>query len=132
MDVRVTTEQGRVPVTVLHITGDVDVNSYEQLQAAAEQAYAGGARHLLLDLTNVGYVSSAGIRAINHIFYLLRTGVPAESDEAIRAGLSAGTFTSGHLKLLNPNQRVAEALKMTGIDMFLELHHDLAQAVASF
>lgn len=132
MDIRVSTEQGRVPVTVLHLTGDVDVNSYEQLQAAAEQAHAGGARHMLLDLGGVGYVSSAGIRAINHIFYLLRADAPVESDEAIRAGVEAGTFTSAHLKLLNPNKRVAEALKITGVDMFLEFHHDLAAAVASF
>ena len=132
MDIRVSTEQGRVPVTVLHLNGDLDVTSYEQLQAAAEQAYAGGARYLLLDLTHVGYVSSAGIRAINHLFYLVRTAVPEESDEAIRVGVEAGTFTSALLKLLNPNRRVVEALHITGIDMFLEIHNDLAVAVASF
>ncbi|MCC7360808.1 MAG: STAS domain-containing protein [Anaerolineales bacterium] len=132
MDIRVSTEQGRVPVTVLHLSGDVDVTSYEQLQAAAEQAYAGGARYLLLDLTHVGYVSSAGIRAINHIFYLVRAQVPEESDEAIRPGVEAGTFTSALLKLLNPNPRVTEALHITGVDMFLQIHNDLAEAVASF
>lgn len=132
MDIRVSTEAGRVPVTVLHLSGDIDVNTYEQLQAQAEQAYAAGARHMLLDLTAVGYVSSAGVRAINHIFYLLRAGAPDESDAAIRAGVEAGTFTSAHLKLLNPNKRVTEALKITGVDMFLELHTDQAAAVASF
>ena len=132
MEIRVSTEQGRVPVTVLHLTGDVDVHSYEQLQAAAEQAQTDGARYVLLDLTGVGYISSAGIRAINHIFYLLRVDAPAESDAVIRAGVEAGTFKSAHLKLLNPNKRVAEALKITGVDMFLDFHHDLATAVASF
>ncbi len=132
MEIRVSTEQGRVPVTVLHLTGDVDANSYEQLQAAGEQAHAAGAHHLLLDLAAVGYISSAGIRAINHLFHLLRTNAPSESDAAIRAGIGAGTFTSAHLKLLNPTKRVAEALKIAGVDMFLEFHHDLAAAVASY
>ena len=132
MDIRVSTEKGRMPVTVLHLSGDVDVTTYEQLQTAAEQAYAAGARYLLLDLSHVGYVSSAGIRAINHIFYLLRAGEPAESDEAIRAGVEAGTFTSKHLKLAGLNRRVTEALHIAGIDMFLQIHNDLGVAVASF
>lgn len=132
MEIRVSTEAGRVPVTVLHISGDIDVNTYEQLQAQAEQAYAAGARHMLLDLAGVGYVSSAGIRAINHLFYLLRADAPDESDAAIRAGVEAGTFTSAHLKLLNPNKRVTEALKITGVDMFLEFYTDQATAIASF
>lgn len=132
MEISVSTEQGRVPVTVFHLSGDLDTNSFEQLQAQAKQAYQSGTRHLLLDLAGVGYVSSAGIRAINHLFNLLRADVPNESDAAIREGVNAGTFMSGHLKLLSPNKRVMEVLKLTGLDMFLEFHHKLAEAVASF
>ena len=132
MEIRESTEKGRVPVTVFRITGDIDVNTYEQLQARAEQAYKAGTRYLLLDLAKVDYVSSAGIRAINHIFNLLRTDAPDESDAALRAGLSAGTFTSGRLKLLSPSKRVIEALRATGLDMFLEFHTDQGVAVASF
>ncbi len=132
MEIRVSTEQGRVPVTVFRVFGDVDVQSYEALQAQAEQAYRAGTRYLLLDLAQVDYVSSAGIRAINHLFNLMRTDVPAENDAALREGLSAGTFMSQHLKLLNPNPRVKEVLKITGLDMFLEFHTDLGPAVASF
>ena len=132
MDITVSLEQGRVPVTVFHIQGDVNVSTYEQLQARAQQAYEAGTRNLLVDLAEVAYVSSAGVRAINSLFNLLRTDTPGESDEAIRNGLSDGSFKSPHLKLLNPTPRVLEVLTMAGVDMFLEIHRDLKTAVASF
>jgi anti-anti-sigma factor len=132
MEIRVSNQQGRVPVTVFHIVGDVDTNTYQQLQAQAEQAHAAGASNIVLDLSQAGYVSSAGIRAINHIYTLLRTNAPAESDEAVRQGIKAGTFRSPHLKLARLNKRVSEALTNAGVDMFLEFHPDLAAAVASF
>ena len=132
MGIRVLTARGRVPVSVFHISGDIDTHSYQELEAKAEKAQAEGAREIVLDLTDVGYVSSAGIRAINYIYRLLRTGAPEESDDAVREGIKAGTFKSPHLKLANVNQRVSEALKVAGVDMFLEFHPDLASAVDSF
>ena len=132
MDITTTHEQGRVPVTVFHLKGDLNVNTYEQLEQTAHKAVEGGARNVLLDLAEVPYVSSAGIRAVNHIFQLLRGDAPGESDAAIEKGLRAGTFKSPHVKLLNPTPRVAEVLKVAGVDMFLEIHHDLKSAVASF
>jgi anti-anti-sigma factor len=132
MEISVSQEQGRVPVTVFRITGDINVSTYEQLQAQAHQAFEAGTRNLLLDLTGVDYISSAGIRALNHIFNLLRTTAPGESDEAIRQGLSDGTFKSPHLKLLGPSDKVKEVLSMAGVDMFLEIHSDRQAAIASF
>jgi anti-anti-sigma factor len=132
MEIAVSSEQGRVPVTVFRIKGDIDVASYEQLQTAARQAFEAGTRNLLLDLTEVAYISSAGFRALHHIFTLLRTDSPDESDEAMSKGLRNGTFKSPHLKLLNPSPVCLQALTTAGFDMFLEIYHDLEVAVASF
>jgi len=132
MDITVSQEQGRVPVTVFHIHGDINVTTYEQLQQQAREAFDAGTRNLLLDLAEVTYISSAGIRALNDIFRLLRGDSPAESDEAMSKGLRDGTFKSPHLKLLNPSSRVLEVLKIAGVDMFLEIHRHLKDAVASF
>jgi anti-anti-sigma factor len=132
MEIAVSHEQGRVPVTVFHIQGEINVNSYEQLQAQAQAAVKAGARDVLLDLTGVTYISSAGLRALHHIFTLLRTDSPAESDSALSKGLRDGTWKSPHFKLLNPQPSVLEILKTTGYDMYLEIHHNLQEAVASF
>lgn len=124
--------QGRVPVTVIHLKGDLDGNTFEQLQKKADEVFQAGARYLLLDLSQVPFVSSAGIRGLHYVFNLLRTDSATESDQAISKGLRDGTFKSPHLKLLSPNKNVGNLLKVTGYDMFLEIHQDLDEAVKSF
>ncbi|GAB4411144.1 MAG: hypothetical protein Fur0044_05070 [Anaerolineae bacterium] len=131
--ITVSKQQGRVPVTVLHLQGDViDANSYGQLEAQVQAVYEAGARNVLLDLTKVKYISSAGLRALHSIFLLLRGDTLAESDQVMKKGLMDGTFKSPHLKLLNPSPTVMETLRTMGFDMFLEVHRNLKDAVASF
>jgi anti-sigma B factor antagonist len=130
--VDVSVEQGRIPVTVIHLKGEVNTNTYDQLQTHADQAYANGMCNMVLDLQDVPYVSSAGLRALHHIFTLLRSNAPAETDEAMSKGLRDGTFKSPHLKLAAPNVAVRELLKVSGFDMYLDIYRNVKDAVASF
>jgi len=132
MDIEVSQEQGRRPVTVFHIKGEINITTYEQLEQKAREVFNTGTRDLLLDLTEVTYISSAGIRALNNIFKLLRSDAPEESDEAMRKGLSDGTFKSPHLKLQGSSPRVLEVLKIAGVDMLLQIHQNRKDALASF
>lgn len=130
MEILVSQEQGRVPVTVFKVKGNIDSATYQQLAAQARQAFEGGMKNLLLDLSEAPYVSSAGIRALNDMILMLKTS--AESDEAMNKGIADGTFKSPHVKLLNPNRNVAEVLRLAGMDMLLEVHQDYRHAIASF
>jgi hypothetical protein len=132
MEIVVSQEQGRVPVTVFQIKGAIISDA--ELRAKAEQAYRAGARDLLLDLREVPYMSSQGLRALHFIYTLLRTDAPGESDQAVKTGIAAGTFRSPHLKLLGPTDKTLEVLKITGYDMFLEIYakDKFDQAIASF
>ena len=49
--IHTSTAQGRVPVTIFHLQGQIDASTYEQFQNDAEQAFKTGARYLLLDLS---------------------------------------------------------------------------------
>jgi hypothetical protein len=124
--------QGRVPVTVLQVHGDIDSNTYDQLQTQASGMFQSGSRHMLLDLSDVPYISSAGIRALHYIFNLYRSEAQGESEESIRKGLRDGTYKSPNLKLLKPNQGVSKVLGLSGYDMFLEIYQDLNSALNSF
>ena len=124
--------QARVPVTVFQISGEINSNSYMQLQLQADAAHAAGMHNLVLDLKNVPYMSSGGLRALHHIFTILRTDTPQESAETMSKGLRDGTFKSPHLKLVSPNAAVHEVLKVSGFDMYLEIHRNLKEALASF
>ena len=130
MHVSVDQAQGAVPVTIFRITGAVIDN--QELEARAQTAYANGARNIVLDLTDVPYMATAGLRALHAMFTLLRADTPEESDDATQTGIAAGTFVSPHLKLVKPSAHVLEVLKAAGYDMFLEIHRDLNQSVATF
>jgi anti-anti-sigma factor len=132
MKILVSEEEVRVPVTVFHIEGEIVAESYEQLQQQAEAAFEAGTRNLLLDLGDVAYVSSSGLRTIHHIFMLFSPTGAEGSSEAVRQGVLAGTYQSPHLKLLNPSPDVRQLLKAAGFDMFLEIYSDRQKALASF
>jgi anti-anti-sigma factor len=132
MEITVSQETGRVPVTIFHISGDIAAGSYEELEQRADEAFEAGMRDLLLDLTDVSFLSSSGLRAIHHIFTLLRTDSAEESDDTVRKGVMAGTYKSPHLKFLRPSRTVLKVLQVSGFDMFLDIHSDLQKAVDSF
>jgi anti-anti-sigma factor len=126
------TRQARVPVTVFRLKGDVDGKTYEQLQNLAAEAHRSGARNLLLDLGGVDYMSSAGLRALNTIFNLLRSEPSELDDQNMTRGIRDGTYKSAHLKLLKPSANVLKVLQTSGMDMFLEIYTKESEALAAF
>jgi anti-anti-sigma factor len=130
MEISVSQHEARVPVAVFQIKGPVINN--EPLEQQVRSAYNAGARNIVLDLSEVPYMASAGLRALHAIYSLLRSDTAEESDEATKRGIAAGTFVSPHLKLVKPTPYVLEVLKSAGYDMFLEIHRDLSQALDAF
>jgi anti-anti-sigma factor len=134
MDIQVSTANGRVPVTVMHVNGNIDALSYDQFQSKADELIGGGARYLLIDLSKSPFISSAGLRALHHIFNELRardTDNP-KSEEEIRRGISAGTYKSPNLKLLKLSKESRTAFDLSGFDMFIQTFDDEQAAIASF
>lgn len=132
MDIEVTESQGKVPVTVIKVKGNVDASTYEAFQAVAESEFDRGARYVLLDLSEVAYISSAGFRAVSQIFKLLRSQLSISAQAQMSQGLRDGSYKAPNLKLLGPNPRVLEALKLAGFDTFLEIHTSSESAISSF
>ena len=130
MEISVSEQQTRVPVTILKINGAIIDN--KELEQQANDAFKNGGRNILLDLSDVPYMATSGLRALHAIYMLLRADAAEESDDAVKSGIAAGTFMSPHLKLLNPSAHVLQALKASGYDMFLEIHRTQKQALDSF
>ena len=134
MEIKVSKESARVPVTVLHVDGNIDSSTYEKFQSTAKQLIDEGARYILVDLSHAPFVSSAGLRALHAIFNELRARNPEAnlSDEQMRKGISAGTYKSPHLKLLNLSPETRTAFETSGFDMYIETYTDMKTALASF
>src|SRR5215216_7870587 len=133
MDVKVTTENRLVPVTVLHVDGNIDSSSYEDFRKKAQDVIDRGARHIIVDLSHAPYVSSAGLRALHDMFNQLRAHDPNKmSDQEVRKGISAGTYKSSQLKLVNLSNDTKTVFQMSGFDMFIDVYDDMEKALTSF
>jgi anti-anti-sigma regulatory factor len=135
MDLIVHQTQGQAPVTVLAIDGKLDGSNYRELIDKVNGLYKSGTRSLLLDLTNLSYMSSSGIVALHSIAVLLHTGILPNLDDGW-AALNAVAEESGGLrkevKLLNPQPRVDRTLEISGMKQFLEIFTEFDTAVNSF
>ena len=134
MEIKVSTESGRVPVTVLHVDGNIDSSTYEQFQSTAKKLIEGGTRYILVDLSHAPFVSSAGLRALHTLFNELRAQNPEANlnDDQIKKGISSGSYKSPHLKLLNLSPETKSAFETSGFDMYIETFTDKKTAIGSF
>ncbi len=132
MEISAFQEEGRVLVTILEIRGNVDSSTADKLLQRAEDALKAGTRNLVLDFTNVHYVSSAGLRVINQLFNQLHPEAARKDYATMKKGIVDGTFKSPHLKLCGLNPNVREVLSMSGFDMYLDILPDRKSAVAAF
>lgn len=136
MDISVSQVQGNVPVTVVKPAGQLDGQSYQDLIAKARELYEAGARDFILDLSDLSYISSAGIVAL-HSIALLAKGEHVPDPEHGWAtyrslGHTATDGMQGHVKLVNPREQVKNVLDMVGFTSVFEIHDDLDTAVKSF
>jgi len=134
MEIKVSTENGRVPITVLHVDGNLDSSTYDKFQSTAKELINGGARYILIDLSHAPFVSSAGLRVIHALFNELRSRNPDAnlSDEQMKKGISAGTYKSPHVKLVNLSPETRTAFETSGFDMYIDTFTDMKAAIASF
>jgi len=121
-------EQGKSPVTVLHLNGQLDGSTESQLLEAARQAHEEGAKHLLLDLSELTILTSAGLRAIQNI---LRLFTPQEDKDLIRRH-GEEPYKSPYFKLVCPNPQIYYILNISGFLQNLLIYNDLNEAVGSF
>ncbi len=134
----ITTEQAqaRVPVTILRPHGEVDGSNYREVIDRARELYQTGARHLLIDLADTPYMSSAGLVALHSIALLYMGNQPPDLEDgwrAIRAvGEAGGGEAQPNVRLLNLQPKVTRVLDQTGLLTFFETYSDQATAVASF
>lgn len=136
MNIIVSQAQGKVPVTVIKLDGELDGQNYQNLIAKAKEAHASGARNFLIDLSDLTYISSAGLVAL-HTVALLARGEALPDTEAGWSAIRSvgGTGDSGvqkHVKFFKPRDEVKRILNMVGFSGAFEIYTDLDEGVNSF
>ena len=136
MNISVSSAKGKVPVTVIKLDGQLDGQTYQDLIAKAKEAFQSGARSFLLDLSDLTYISSAGLVALHTVALLARGEALPDTEAGWSAIRSAGRATTSgiqkQVKLLNPRDEIKSVLDMVGFSNVFETYTDLDQAVNSF
>jgi anti-anti-sigma regulatory factor len=136
MQINFSKQESRVPVSVMKLAGNLDASNYADVIAKAQNAYDEGARDLLIDLSEVPYVSSAGLMSL-HSVALIFAGQSMKSKESGRPAFRSinaqnEKIVRQHVKLLNPQPAVEEVLDVVGLKQFLDVYTDLETAVQAF
>ena len=136
MDITVSQAQGKTSVTVLKLDGQLDGQNYQELISKAKEVYDGGARDFLIDLSDLTYISSAGLVALHTIALLARGEALPDAEAGWSAIRSAGRASADgmqeHVKLVNPRDEVKSVLDMVGFSSAFKIFTDLDEAIASF
>ena len=139
MALTTTTEQveGRVPITVLALEGELDASNYERLIADVRDLYTRGTRAILLDLGGLTFLASSGLVALHSIVSVLHGQAADDLDSGwdvlhhLGHEAEAGD-TQREVQLAAPTPAVERVLQRTGMDRLFIVHPDRATGIANF
>ena len=136
MDISVSQASGRVPLTVIKLDGQLDGQNFQELITKAQELHSAGARDFLLDLSDLAYISSAGLVALHSVALMARGEELPDLEGGWSTYRSMGRTTEAgvqkHVKLLNPRSEIMGVLDMVGFSSVFEIFTDREEAVQSF
>jgi anti-sigma B factor antagonist len=106
-------ERDRNGVTVFELDGRVDTQGAVDMDLALQAAVSAGKHKMVLDMAQVSYISSAGLRTLADV---------------VTRNREAG----GDLKLVALNRKVLRVLRIIGFDRFFTLYDTVEAAIADF
>jgi len=121
------TQQG--PVTVLHFEGNLDGQTENIAVERVRQEMKADARYVLIDLSTVGMVTSAGLRGLHTMYKLL---TPIEEMQAWENEHPNEVFKSEHFKLAGASSQVHYVLSIAGFLQNIYIFPTLQEALSSF
>lgn len=98
--------------TVVAVAGEVDIATADTLDAELSAVLAGGARHLIVDLSEVGFLDSTGLGVL------------------VKA-LKRAREAEGGLAVVVTAERISKVFRITGLDAVMPLHPDVDSAVTA-
>ena len=110
--------QGEVPITIFHLSGRLDAKGEEDFVKWASDAYQAGARYLLLDMSEVTMLTSAGMRAIQKVYRMFTT--------------ENSSLETSQLKMAAAPPPVYEPLGITGFLKSIPTYETVQSAIDAF
>jgi len=100
-------------ITVLLPVGRIDTMAAAELDQALQSAMSAGKHNMVVDMSGVEYISSAGLRALAAVQVRSRA-------------------EGGDMKLAGLNARVTRVFNIIGFDLLMSIHDTPEAAIADF
>ena len=107
------TQRDEGDITVFLPDGRIDTLAADEMDQTLQAAVAGGGHKIVVDMSKVEYISSAGLRSLAAVLVRCR-------DEG------------GDMKLAALNARVTRVFNIIGFDLLMSVHDTPEAAVAEF
>jgi anti-anti-sigma factor len=100
-------------VSVVSIIGRVDGSTAGEFETTLNELRESGKNNLVLDMSEVDFVSSAGLRVL------------VNTRKAVQS-------SGGSIVLASPSEQVIETLDIAGLDVLFQQYPDRESAIGSF
>lgn len=135
MEIKVESDPGMPEVGLITLDGELDASNFTELITAGQSLFERGVRYLLLDLSQLRFMSSSGLVALHSLAQIFKGEAPHDSEagwatlRAMSEAVSGGMDT--HIKLIRPVERILQTLQKTGMDQVFGIFPDRQVALTS-
>jgi anti-sigma B factor antagonist len=112
-NVKIAVEPRQGGVAVARVTGRLDFAAAPNARDQFANAVAGGQNKLVVDLSKVEFVDSAGLGTLI-------------------GGMRRARQAGGDLRIANPTDQVTMLLSLTSLDQVLKIHPTIEEAILGF
>lgn len=101
-------------VDLVSVSGRVDSNTAPDLESTFRGINDAGRFRIVLDMSNLEYISSAGLRVL------------------VSTLKNCRRYNRGDLRLASLSDRITGVMEMAGLDVLYKIYPDATEAVGSF
>ncbi|NJD28980.1 MAG: STAS domain-containing protein [Chloroflexi bacterium] len=134
MTIDVERVEGNPSVAVVSLDGELDASNYERAIEAVRTAYAGGARGLVFDLSNLGFMASSGLFALHSALRIMRGDTPPDPEGgwgALHEMAADHDATAANVRLASPQEPISRVLERTGMSRLFGIDESRDEAIAA-
>ena len=125
---------GSPSVSVVALDGELDASNYEQVIGVVRDAYAHGARALVLDVAGLTFMASSGLFALHSALRIMRGETPPDPEMGWGAlhEVSRDHDTSvANVRLAGAREAITRVLDRTGMSSLFGMDASRDDAVAA-
>ncbi len=125
---------GSPSVSVVALDGELDASNYERLIEVIRDAYAHGARGLVLDLAKLTFMASSGLFALHSAVRIMRGETPPDPEAgwgALHQMAHDHDAQAANVRLAGAQDAIARVLERTGMTQLFGIDASRAEAISA-